>query len=177
MLPGCGTQVVVTAAPGLSSRAEARSDSQGQWAVGSSSWTCLPLDCTPSVYGFLFWVGGSGPLPLGKPHKEPVSGTGPTVPKPQPRLAGLQGRRVLSRATDLAILVTAWPLPDPCLLQDQPQRLGRQPGPPFPAWRNKSAQRLARRLTQRVFGLRFGSTWLHLDVSKLASDLAQLVFK
>lgn len=78
---------------------------------------------------------------------------------------------------DLAILVTARPLPDPCLPQDQPQRLGRQPGPPFPAWENKSSQRLARRLTQRVFGLRFGSTWLHLDVSKLASDLAQLDFK
>lgn len=146
-------------------------------AVGSTSWTHLPLDCSPSLYGFLFWVGGSGPLPLGKPHKEPVSGTGPTVPKPQPRLSWLQGRRVLSRATDLAILVTAWPLPDPCLPQDQPQRLGRQPGPPFPAWRNKSSQRLPRRLTRRVFGLRFSSTWLHLDVSKLASDLAQLAFK
>ncbi|KAB0356596.1 hypothetical protein FD754_000752 [Muntiacus muntjak] len=28
----------------------------------------------------------------------------------------------------------------PGLPQDQPQRLGRQPWPPFPAWGNKSAQ-------------------------------------
>lgn len=70
VLPGCGTQVVVTGAPpGLSSRTEAWIDSQGQWAVGSPSWTHLPLDCSPSLYGFLFWVGGSGPLPLGKPHR------------------------------------------------------------------------------------------------------------
>lgn len=145
-------------------------------ASGSAGQIFLHTSPLPFVGSSFGWE-GSGPLPLGKPHKEPVSETGPTAPKPQPRLAWPQGRRVLGRAMDLAILVTARPLPDPCLPQDQPQRLGRQPGPPFPAGENKSSRRLARRLTQRVFGLRFGSTWLHLDVSKLASDLAQLDFK
>lgn len=78
-------------------------------------------------------------LPLGKPER--------VSENPQPQSFSLDGREDLwaaflgtqreacaPRATSLAILVTARPLPDLGLPQHQPQRLGRQPGPPFPAW-------------------------------------------
>ncbi|KAB0378665.1 hypothetical protein FD755_010243 [Muntiacus reevesi] len=58
------------------------------------------------------------------------------VPRVSAVLRSGRWRCVLGRA----ILVTARALPAPGLPQDQPQRLGRQPWPPFPAWGNKSAQ-------------------------------------
>lgn len=82
------------------------------------------------------------PLPPGKPERESQRMHSPRASASAwtgGRTCGLpswalRGRCVLGRATSLAILVTARLLPDPGLPQDQPQRLGRQPRPPFPAW-------------------------------------------
>lgn len=128
VLPVCSVQVAVP----TSSRLEGQLGAK--WAVGRDKKTLLLTFPLPSG-GFLFQAGrfsscfyqGSQRENLRDLFYSPIASAwigGGT----------LRGRCVFGRATSLAILVAARPLPDPGLPQDQPQRLGRQPGPPFPAW-------------------------------------------
>lgn len=130
-MPECGVQVAVP----MSSRLEGQLEAKR--AVGRDSKTLLLTFSLPSRGSSL----GQEVLrlPVGKPER--------ISENPQPQSFSLDWREDLwaaflgtqrevcaRQATRLAILVTARPLPVPGLPQDQPQRFGRQPGPPFPAW-------------------------------------------
>lgn len=143
----CGVQVSVPASSSLDWQDRGpEGQLEAEWAAGRDSRTHPPLGFSPSFRGFLFWARGSG-LPLTREAerlqdlcRQPPSFSLDWTGELRAVLPGTQEVCAGCRATSLAILVTAWPLPDPDLPQDQPQRLERWPGPPFPAWGNKSAQ-------------------------------------
>lgn len=177
VLSMCSMQVTVPASSCLEWQDGGPEGQLGaKWTGGRDSRTHPPLDLSLPSGGSAFELEVLVPLRPGKWERG--------SPRLRPELGGnlwlsspaLTGRCVLGRATGLAILVTVRPLPDPSLPQDQPQRLGRQPGPRFLPGDINQLSNLPRHLT-RGSGAEVEWHVAPFELGELAPALALLTFK